>query len=398
MPVDSLALLLFFFVAVACGWFAARYAGRLRRPANRDARINPEYFKGLNYLLDDKPDKAIEVFVSMMSVDNETVETHFALGSLFRRRGEVDRAIRIHQNLIARPNLGREFRDQALFALAEDYLRAGLLDRAEGLFEKLSGQSTRRADALSKLTTIYEQQKDWPQAISARRQLSADAHSDRIIAHYHCELAEDASAKHDDASAKAHLKKAQTAVSGLARSAMMRAAIATREGDTRTAQRLYRKVLEDDPRFVTEVWSSLASVFNTKKSPEGFPDFLSALARKNPRAVEQIAFAAIVHDDVEHDAARLGMREFLKTHSTLLEALTSLGVVAPGTKDVTDEQLARIAGGLRALLRNRAGYCCEHCGYASEQLYWQCPGCKTWDSIRPNTHLPVARLTLAAGV
>lgn len=398
MPVDSLALLLFFFIAAACGWFAARYTGRSRRPANRNARINPDYFKGLNYLLEDNPDKAIEVFVSMMAVDNETVETHFALGSLFRRRGEVDRAIRIHQNLIARPNLGREFRDQALYALAEDYLRAGLLDRAEGLFEKLADQSTRRADALGKLTTIYEQQKDWPQAIVARRKLSADAHSDRIISHYHCELAQESFDRHDDVSAKGHLKKAQGGGAGLARSAMMRAAIAMREGDIKAAQKLYRKVLDEDPRFVTEVWSSLHDVFNTAKDPSGFSNFLTALTRKNPRAEEQIAYAAIVHSDVEHAAAQRGMREFLKNHSTLLEALTALGVVDGRQPDVTDEQLVAIAGGLRALLRNRAGYCCEHCGYASEQLYWQCPGCKSWDSIRPNTHIPVARLTLAAGV
>lgn len=395
MPADSLALLVFFFIAAACGWAAGRFFSRSPRQTPQRS-INPEYLKGLNYLLEDNPDKAIEVFVSMMAVDNETVETHFALGSLFRRRGEVDRAIRIHQNLIARPNLGREHRDQALFALAEDFLRAGLLDRAENLFEKLADQSSKRSAALEKLTSIYEQQKDWNQAICARRKLGGNDASDRIVAHYYCELAREAFDRCDDAGARQLLKKAHSTGPWLVRGALMRAAVAQREGDLRTARRLYRKVIEHDARFLTEVWASLRAVFESNSSARGFSTLLDSMVRKRPATSSQLAYAAIVHSDIELEAARDGLLGFLETNSTLSEALTAMKVVC-SDQPATDDQLECIASGLRALLRNRAGYLCEHCGYASEKLYWQCPGCRTWDSIRPNTEIPVDRLALGSG-
>jgi lipopolysaccharide biosynthesis regulator YciM len=395
MPADSFALLVFFFIAAACGWAASRFFSRTRAREPR-ANINPDYLKGLNYLLEDNPDKAIEVFVSMMAVDNETAETHFALGSLFRRRGEVDRAIRIHQNLIARPNLGREHRDQALFALAEDYLRAGLLDRAESLFEKLAGQSSKKTAALEKLTSIYEQQKDWNQAIAARRKLGGNDENDRIIAHYYCELASESFERRDETGARQFLKKAHAGGPWLVRGALMRAAMAARDGDVRTAQRLYRKVIEHDARFLTEVWVALREVFEPNSSSRGFSTLLDALVRKKPAALSQLAYAAIVHDDLELEAARTGLLEFLQTNSTLNEALSAMQVVDADLPPNRD-QLERIAGGLRALLRNRAGYLCAHCGYASESLYWQCPGCRTWDSIRPNTNIPGDRLALGSG-
>ncbi|MFK8016821.1 MAG: lipopolysaccharide assembly protein LapB [Gammaproteobacteria bacterium] len=393
MPADSLTGFFFLFIAAACGWAVARFFAR--QPKVQQAAVNPEYFKGLNYLLDDKPDQAIEVFLSMMAVDNETVETHFALGSLFRRRGEVDRAIRIHQNLIARPNLGREHRDQALFALAEDYLRAGLLDRAENLFEKLADQSSRRGHALRKLTSIFEQQGDWNQAIAARRKLNADVQSERILAHYYCELADAALAAGDSNGAKQQLKKAQSSGPWLARSAMLRARIALDAGDRKIAQRLYRKVIESDARFLTEIWPAMRAAFAGSNDEKPFADFLSSVAKKNPDALPQLAYAAIVHDDTRQPTVTAGLEKFLQINATLREALLAMQVIDGDA--LTETQLERIADGLRALLRNRAAYFCQHCGYASEQLYWQCPGCKSWDTVRPNTQIPVDRLALAAG-
>ena len=150
--------------AAASGWFVAKRAVDPRRDDKRDAKLSPNYLRGLNYLLNEQPDKAIEVFIEMLDVESETVETHLALGNLFRRRGEVDRAIRIHQNLIARSNLNEDQRALAVLELAMDYMRSGLLDRAESLFRELLDLGTYELQALQHLIDIYQQEQDWDQA------------------------------------------------------------------------------------------------------------------------------------------------------------------------------------------------------------------------------------------
>ena len=171
--------------------------------------LNIDYLKGLNFLLNEQTDQALEHFLRMVRVDDKTIETHFALGSLFRRRGEVDRAIRIHQNIIARPDLASEQRDQALHALAKDYLAAGLLDRAENLFSRLAQGSRYQVQALDALCGIYEQERDWEKAIDAGQRLEVlGGHSLALqIAHYYCELAEAAIAKGDYVAARDYVKK-----------------------------------------------------------------------------------------------------------------------------------------------------------------------------------------------
>jgi len=192
------------------GWLLGSRARRTRGP--RAGRHLPaEYFTGLDYLINEQPDRAVEVFTRMVDVDTETVEIHFALGSLFRRRGEVDRAIHVHQSILERTNLQTAQREQALLELAIDYLRAGLLDRSEQLFQKLTGSPTHRVAALRSLTRIYEQQRDWRQAISAHRQLESSGTEIQptAVAHYLCELAEAAHAQGDITDARELLREAR---------------------------------------------------------------------------------------------------------------------------------------------------------------------------------------------
>ena len=158
MQIEWLILLLP--LAAASGWFAASRAAR-KESAKSEREANPVYFQGLNYLLNEEPDKAIDVFLEMLEVDADTIETHLALGNLFRRRGEVERAIRIHQNLIARPALSREQRAQAVLELAQDYMRSGLYDRAEQLLLELKQGRQYVVPVLRNLVKIYQQEKDW---------------------------------------------------------------------------------------------------------------------------------------------------------------------------------------------------------------------------------------------
>src|SRR3984885_12198951 len=180
----------FVLVALVIGILAGHFGWGKRWPASL-SKLHPDYLTGLDYLVTEQPDRALDMFLKLMDANAETIETHFALGSLYRRRGEVERAIRIHQNLLARKELASEHREQALLALAQDYLRAGVLDRAEGLFEQVSEVPRLRVSALDALRGVYERQHDWSQALGAYRQLARikAAPARTVAAHYLCELA-----------------------------------------------------------------------------------------------------------------------------------------------------------------------------------------------------------------
>ncbi|MGB5354488.1 MAG: hypothetical protein WBN32_12810, partial [Woeseia sp.] len=204
MPTESTFLLAgLFLLLVAAGWALGRF-GERDEFGEEAQPLNTDYLKGLNFLLNEQTDQALEHFLKMVRVDDKTIETHFALGSLFRRRGEVDRAIRIHQNIIARPDLAPEQRDQALLSLARDYLRAGLLDRAEKLFVRLSQGSRHQVEALEQLCRIYEQEREWQKAIEASQKLeSLSGRSLGLqLAHYYCELAEKSAGARDFSAAR----------------------------------------------------------------------------------------------------------------------------------------------------------------------------------------------------
>jgi lipopolysaccharide biosynthesis regulator YciM len=226
MPTESTFLLAgLFLLLAAAGWAMGRFGERDEEQP--PPPLNIDYLKGLNFLLNEQTDQALEHFLEMVRVDDKTIETHFALGSLFRRRGEVDRAIRIHQNIIARPDLAAEQRDQALYSLAKDYLHAGLLDRAENLFSRLSQGSRYQVQALESLCRIYEQEKEWERAIDAAEKLEVLGGRSLVlqIAHYYCELAEAAAQRNDYSAARAYVKKAQTGRPRTMRGALTRAHI-----------------------------------------------------------------------------------------------------------------------------------------------------------------------------
>lgn len=387
MPAESTLLLTsLFLIAAAAGWFFARFTVRHRTHA-ATGRLSADYFKGLNYLLNEQADKAIEVFVRMAEVDDETVETHFALGSLFRRRGEVDRAIRIHQNIIARPNLARAQRDQALFALGEDYMRAGLFDRAEKLFQQLAEVPAHRLAALEKLISIYELQKDWIQAIRIQEQIDAvmvpSKHN--VIAHYYCELAGEAIADKDLKEARQLLKKARSGKRATVRAAMMRAAIAVEMSEHKLAARLYRKVIDEDAEFLPEVLPLLAESMRAQGTENSYSKLLSGMIRNRPELKPLVAYSVIVDGDMNEPVARECVREFVRHNETLHDLFETFNLSIRG-EDLNDDMLDKIAVALRRLARKQSRYACQECGFSIATLFWQCPTCKAWETIRPMRH------------
>ena len=204
----------------ALGWIAARID--IKHLLTESRALPLSYFRGLNFLLNEQPDKAIESFIEVVKVDPQTIDLHFALGSLFRRQGEVDRAIRMHQNLLDRPDLPKDRRETATFELAQDFHRAGLLDRAEDLFVKLDGTPYEHA-AQGFLLSIYETEKDWPKAISITRRMEAVSKTPQFkeIAHYHCEMAQAALARSDFATAAAEIDLARAEYRACTRATML---------------------------------------------------------------------------------------------------------------------------------------------------------------------------------
>src|SRR5882757_6105077 len=253
MPEFSLLTWTVGIAALVLGILAGHF-GWGKRWLGRGAKLHPDYLTGLDYLVTEQPDRALDMFLKLMDANADTIETHFSLGSLYRRRGEVERAIRIHQNLLAREALAPEHREQALLALAQDYLRAGLLDRAEGLFQQVSEVPRLRASALDALRGVYERQHEWQQALGAYRQLARiKAVPPRILAaHYLCELAGLAIERGEMADARRLLREAREEATPFPRAALLRAQIAERDAQPELAVRLLRQALSESPELLQD--------------------------------------------------------------------------------------------------------------------------------------------------
>jgi len=247
-------LLLLLPVAIYFGWWLAKSFDR-RSSNKRTQLFSNQYFQGLNYLLNEQPDKAIQVFLELAEVNQDTVETHMALGSLFRRRGEVDRAIRFHQNIIAKPGLEPEQRTQALLELGEDYMRAGLLDRAEMLFSELIESDAHTPSALRSLLEIYQQEKDWEKALEQAQRLEKvkGEHMGDVMAQFCCEMAETALSEDDKDAAGRQLRQARRLDPDCIRARFITARMAVSAEDYKTALDAYEDIAELDSNYIPEL-------------------------------------------------------------------------------------------------------------------------------------------------
>jgi lipopolysaccharide biosynthesis regulator YciM len=383
MPTEATFLLAgLFIVAAATGWGFARYSsrGRGEPPA---PPVNADYLRGLNFVLNRQTDEALELFVRMAKVDDETLETHFALGHLFRRRGEVDRAIRVHQNLLARPNLNEVQRHQALFSLAQDYLGAGLFDRAEKLFSELHSSPTLGQAALEHLVDIYERESEWTKAIEAHRELEVmTGEKSAQVAHYYCELAERARLSGDLDLARQHLKSSVRSETGAFRGTLIRAAIAQEEEDFAQALRLYERVLEADQRLMVEVLPQLLACYEaTNRKPE-LERYLEKLIATNDDVKRNLAYAVIINGLTSPPVLNDCVEDFI-LHHDVMTTLIDMDHLSELPQADREQAILRIIRGLRQLALSSARYRCTSCGYSTQRLVWHCPSCKAWETIKP---------------
>jgi len=371
MPDLSLLEWLLILAALVIGILAGHFGWGKRWP-RPFGELHPDYLTGLDYLVSEQPDRALDMFLKLMDANADTIETHFALGALYRRRGEVERAIRIHQNLLAREALAPEHREQALLALAQDYLRAGLLDRAEQLLQQVSEVPRLRASALAALRGVYERQHEWQQALDTYRQLARikAAPPTRVAAHYLCELATLAMERGEIDAARSLLRQARQETAPFPRAALLRAQIAEREGDLALAERLLRAGLRESPELLQEELPHLLRLVGAERRDGLLAELAEAALSSEPGELRQLVFAAVTADVAQAAPLRAAIETVFANDETL-RAVWQAG----------DGRFERTAQEIGALLAHADRYRCVECGFSGRSFYWHCPACQSWETF-----------------
>ncbi len=364
------------------GWLAARID--IKQLLTESRALPSSYFRGLNFLINHQPDKAIEAFIEVVKIDPQTVELHFALGNLFRRRGEVERAIRMHQNLASRADLAADQRLLAIFELGQDYLKAGLLDRAEANFLELEGTLHEQA-ALKFLLEIYEQEKDWEKAIEASQKADhiAGRVSAREIAHFHCELAQVELAASRPEQARQCLGRALEVNHKCARANILLGDVERGAGKRAAAIEAWRRVEAQSPAYLPLVGERLLSAYREDgRAPEGLALLRGFLERYPSLDLMNTTFDAVLEAEGPAAANRLVRDELHRTPTLLaLDKLLEAQVLEVPAERRADLELIRDL--VRARTRSLALYRCETCGFRARNFYWHCPACRGWETFPP---------------
>jgi lipopolysaccharide assembly protein B len=363
------------------GWWARGYEAKVRAADQGGAPRS--LFLGLNLLLNDEPDKAIDAFISVAKVDPETIELHYALGNLFRRRGEFDRAVRIHNYLLSRADLPASERANALAELAQDYLKGGMLDRAEESFRHLLDDTRHRFDALRALLRIHAMERDWVRAIDCARRLEREAgETHRIaIAHFNCELAEKAVADKDLEGGRRHLEEALIANRSSVRASILAGDIADRSSDNARAIESWMHIATGAAEYLPLIAERLTRAMDAAGRRDEALNLLRRELLDHP-SIDLLDVAYRRAQEWEGPAAGEAMlRDELKRHPSLLGFERLLAIRAASAQG--DRELELLRGLISVQARNLARYRCNQCGFRTRSFHWQCPGCASWDSYSP---------------
>lgn len=367
-------------VAAATGWWVARRGERARR--SRSSALSSSYFRGLNYLLNEQPDKAIEVFLELADINPDTVETHLALGNLFRRRGEMDKAIRFHKHIMTRPNLSDEQRALALYELGEDYMQAGLLDRAERLFRELAEHDSNNVVPTRQLLSIYQQEKDWEQAIEMARTLREDGpERGELIAQFQCEIAAQALNDKDTERARQALRQARRYDPRNPRARLLEGDLAWSMEDWSRAADHYRAACDLDADCLIQVLDRIIECHRRVDDPDALDDWLQTVVERSPMTTPLIALARRRAANDPQGAADLVLDRMARRPTVRgLKYLMSLLVSEGARLDRIDPAL--VGDLLDRLLSDQPLYRCQHCGFSGTSYHWLCPSCRRWNTTR----------------
>ena len=378
MPVWSLAIAP---IAIGFLWLLFRTTQSHKR---QQSTLSSEYFKGLNYLLNDEQGKALDIFVKLVESNWDTIDTHFALGKIYRKNGEMDKAIKIHQGLIARPSLPERYRSTILLELGYDYLGAGWFDRAEGLFKEVLIQDKKSKEARHNLILIYQQEKDWFKAIDIADDLFAENPSviGPMIAQYYCELADICKTKGDISQLEHSANKALHYDADCVRATILLAEQAKASGDDKKAIKLYESIEKQDPESIILVIDSMLECYANIYSEDKLYEYLLALQARHENLFLQDVIASVLErsqgkqaaieylsDKVKHQPSLLGMQKLVLYKEKELEA---------------DDVYGDLTTALSVMQKDKVAYRCQKCGFSTNTHYWLCPSCNHWGRVKPS--------------
>ncbi|HBI09546.1 lipopolysaccharide assembly protein LapB [Franconibacter pulveris] len=372
-------------VAAAYGWYMGRRSAQQAKDQETN-RLSRDYVAGVNFLLSNQQDKAVELFLDMLKEDTGTVEAHLTLGNLFRSRGEVDRAIRIHQSLMESASLTYEQRLLAVQQLGRDYMAAGLYDRAEEMFKQLVDETDFRVGALQQLLQIYQATSDWQKAIEvAERLVKLGKDKQRMeIAHFYCELALQAMGSDDMERAMSLLKKGAAADRNSARISIMMGRIFMARGDYASAVESLQKVIEQDHELVSETLEMLQVCYQQLNKPQEWADFLKRCVEENTGATAELMLAEVVDQQEGQDTAQVYITRQLQRHPTMRVFHRLMDYhLQEAEEGRAKESLMVLRDMVGEQVRTKPRYRCHKCGFTAFTLYWHCPSCRAWSTIKP---------------
>ncbi|AGH82016.1 hypothetical protein PCNPT3_10390 [Psychromonas sp. CNPT3] len=373
-------------VAAFYGWYMGVRSVHQKKQ-KKGNKLSRDYVQGLNFLLSDQPDKAVDHFIALLEVDSETIETHLALGNLFRQRGEVDRAIRIHQNLIARPSLTREQRDLALLQLGNDFYQSGLFDRSEEIFLQLKESPEYQEVALEKLLNIYQQLKEWQEAISVTERLNklvSGKNNNRTLSYLYCSLADELTELSDIKKKLGLYKKALATYPACIHAILALSDYYLDQQKHHKSLQTLELVLEHDIDFTEVILPRLLHLHQCIGTEKDFINELYRIVSLGGGASSVIMLAQLVAKYKGNKKAQIFMLQELRRNPTMQGFSHLMHYhLQLAESNSEKESLTFLQKLVAEQIKLRPKYSCRKCGYSSKKIYWQCPSCKKWGRIKP---------------
>jgi lipopolysaccharide biosynthesis regulator YciM len=370
------------FIILALLWVTRR---RCQPRQNKPIKLPPEYFTGLNYLLNDEHGKALDIFVKLVETDWDLVDTHFALGKIFRKNGEIDKSIKIHQGLIARPSLPDEYRSKVLLELGYDYLAAGWFDRAEGLFKEVLIHDRKSEEAKRNLILIFQQEKDWHKAIDVGVDLFLEGATDVgiMVSQYYCELADIAKAKGDVSQVAYNSKQALHYDKGSIRALIFLADHEMEKQNYRQAVHYFEQIEKRDAEFFPVILDKLIESYQRIGDPDKLLAYLAEVESKHESLAMIEKHAMVIERYQSKEAAIEYLTDRIRRYPDIkgMHSLISYKTNQANTGELT--LLLDLKSALIKIQHDDSEYRCHHCGFQSNTLYWLCPGCQSWAEVKP---------------
>lgn len=375
------------FIAIVVGWLLGKV--ERKKTSNREncpSGVGKEYFDGLNLLLNEKPDEAVDLLLNTLDVNGDTFETYLVMGGLFRRRGEVERSIQIHQDMLARSDMSKQQHHTVKLELARDYLSAGVLDRAERLLKEIADDGApNQIQALEHLLTIFEQEKEWSDAIrTAKKLVERDQHEVRpLLAHLYCERAKHHLSVGDFMPCRRDLKKALQADKYCVRANFILAEAEIQSDHAADAILALKKILEQDPTFVPDTIASLRRCYQALGQMSEYSKYLFQCLERSPAISIVIELSELVSKLEGQEAGEYILSEYLKKRPSVKGLDRLISTQMAHAQGLEKDNLGILQAFTQRLIKDKPVYRCNGCGFNGKTLHWQCPSCKSWGKIRP---------------